>query len=228
MEIWNKNDDFRKEYVRCNTRSTLRRLRTLDGRSLGPDEEPPVIPYIKNERVAKNNSMAPISTQEKEKQVVIVEAEKPDRTAAKIEEQENKKTETKKPAKYASLGNDPTAISGWVEIEEEREEEKKLTKEEVELARKAEELRKEEEAAKLKEQRRLEEKAKAKEAVERKKRIAEKAQARAAIRAQKEAEEKQKVNFKFPSSLHFGCSCIERLISVLVCVFVCGEFHWRE
>ncbi|KAH7523349.1 uncharacterized protein LOC107416050 [Ziziphus jujuba] len=192
MELWNRNDDFRKEYIRCNTRSTLRRLGTLDGRSLGPDEEPPVIPYIVHERVAKNNSVAPISTQEQEKQVVIVEAEKPDKSAAKIEERENQKAKTKKPAKHASLGNGPPAISGWIEIEEAREEEKKLTKEEAELARKAEELRKEEEAAKLKEQRRLEEKAKAKEALERKKRIAEKAQARAAIRAQKEAEQKQK------------------------------------
>ncbi|GLT61143.1 hypothetical protein SLA2020_338680 [Shorea laevis] len=55
MELWNKDDEFRKEYIRCNTRSTLRRLRTLDGRSLGPDEEPPLIPYFVNERVAKNS-----------------------------------------------------------------------------------------------------------------------------------------------------------------------------
>lgn len=195
MEIWNKDDDFRKEYVRCNTRSTLRRLRTLDGRSLGPDEEPPVISYMVNDRLKKNNSVAPTSTLEQEKQVAPVKAEIPDKSAAKVEERENKKAKTKNPAKHASSGNGPTTISGWVEVEEEKVEEKKLTKEEEELARKAEELRKEEAAAKLKEQRRLEEKVKAKEAQDRKKRYAEKSQVRAAIKAQKEAEEKQKVKF---------------------------------
>ncbi|KAI4317066.1 hypothetical protein L6164_024976 [Bauhinia variegata] len=39
MGLWNQNDEFRREYVKSNTRSTLRRLKTLDGRSLGPDEE---------------------------------------------------------------------------------------------------------------------------------------------------------------------------------------------
>ncbi|KAF3446951.1 hypothetical protein FNV43_RR12131 [Rhamnella rubrinervis] len=192
MEIWNKDDDFRKEYVRYNTRSTLRRLRTLDGRSLGPDEEPPVMSHMVNDRLKKNNSVAPISTLEQEKQVAPVKAEIPDKPEAKVEGGENKKAKTKNPAKHASSGNGLTTISGLVEVEEEGEEEKKLIKEEEELARKAEELRKEEAAAKLKEQRRLEEKAKAKEALERKKRIAEKTQARAAIKAQKEAEEKQK------------------------------------
>lgn len=40
MEPWNKNDEFRMKYVKCNIRSTLRRFRTVDGRSLDPDEEP--------------------------------------------------------------------------------------------------------------------------------------------------------------------------------------------
>ncbi|PPR96747.1 hypothetical protein GOBAR_AA23923 [Gossypium barbadense] len=44
MDLWKNNDAFQKEYVRCNERSTLWRLRTLDGRSLGPGEVPPVIP----------------------------------------------------------------------------------------------------------------------------------------------------------------------------------------
>ncbi|XAR64301.1 hypothetical protein NMG60_11024583 [Bertholletia excelsa] len=38
MELWNKNDKFRDEYIRCNTRSTIRRFGTIDGRALGPDE----------------------------------------------------------------------------------------------------------------------------------------------------------------------------------------------
>ncbi|KAK9270106.1 hypothetical protein L1049_025680 [Liquidambar formosana] len=59
MELWNKNDEFRKDYLRCNIRSTLRRLRTLDGRSLGPDEEPPILPKFVNGRVIKKSLYAP-------------------------------------------------------------------------------------------------------------------------------------------------------------------------
>ncbi|KAL7154438.1 hypothetical protein ABFS83_03G002600 [Erythranthe nasuta] len=43
MKLWNKDDEFRREYVRFNGRSTITRLETLDGRSLGPDEVPPVL-----------------------------------------------------------------------------------------------------------------------------------------------------------------------------------------
>lgn len=195
MELWNKDDEFRKEYIRCNTRSTLRRLRTLDGRSLGPDEEPPQIPYFVHERVAKDNSVSLQSAVVQEKQNVQVEAEKVmEKPIAKAVEQKNEATKSKKPVKPAPLGNGLATISGRDEIEEAREEEHKLTKEEEELARKAEELRREEEAAKLREQQLLEEKAKAKEALERKKRNAEKAQARALLKAQRQAEQKEKVN----------------------------------
>ncbi|XP_075651152.1 uncharacterized protein LOC142621698 [Castanea sativa] len=206
MELWNKNDEFRKQYIRCNTRSTLRRLRTLDGRSLGPNEEPPLIPTVSyeratkdNSRVTKDNSVSLLSAVEQEKpveqekQVVQVESEKvKEKSIEKTIEQKNQTTKSKKPVKPDLLGNGLATVSGRDEIEEAREEESKLTKEEEELARKVEELRREEEAAKLKEQRKLEEKNKAKEALERKKRNAEKAQARAMLRAQKEAEQKEK------------------------------------
>lgn len=208
MELWNRNDDFRREYMIYNTRSTLRRLRTLDGRSLGPDEEPPVIPdaIVINNRATKDNSVSLTKMPEQEKQDVPTKAEKldVDKSSAKVVGRENQTAKTKKPAKLASLsgtrhvtisGEDERKEEAREEKEEEEEEQPRRSKEEEELARKAEELRKEEEAAKLKEQRKLEERAKAKEAMERKKRIAEKAQARAAIRAQKEAEEKEKVNF---------------------------------
>ncbi|KAJ9673205.1 hypothetical protein PVL29_023047 [Vitis rotundifolia] len=199
MELWNNNDEFRKEYIRCNTRSTLRRLRTLDGRSLGPDEEPPVLPNSFNERIGrslfaptKDSSVLIVSTVEQEKQMVTAEAESADdKSVVKMTNQKNRTAKNKNPAKPAT-GAVSATISGRDEIEETKEEEHKQTKEEEELARKAEELRKEEEAAKLKEQLRLEEKAKAKEALERKKRNAEKAQARAELRAQKEAEQKQR------------------------------------
>ncbi|XP_048430843.1 calponin homology domain-containing protein DDB_G0272472 [Pyrus x bretschneideri] len=191
MELWNNNDDFRKEYLRCNNRSTLRRLRTSDGRSLGPDEEPPVIPDIV--RATKNNLATVVSTPEQPKQVAPEEAEQPDDISSmKVVQQKNEIAKMKKPVKSASSEIIPETASERNNFEEEKVEVPKLTKEEEELARKTEELRKEEAEARLREQRRLEEKAKAKEAQERKKRIAEKAQARAAIRAQKEAEEKEK------------------------------------
>ena len=208
MELWNKDDEFRKEYIKCNVRSTLRRLRTLDGRSLGPDEEPPLIPYFVNEMVVKDN---PVSLQlaaerekQREKQNVQVEAKKVmEKPIAKAVEQKNEATKSKKPVKPAPLGNGLAIISGRDEIEEAREEEHRLTKEEEESARKAEELRREEEAAKLREQQLLEEKAKAKEALERKKRNAEKAQARALLKAQRAAEQKEKVNSTNVPNFHY-------------------------
>ncbi|KAK4860069.1 hypothetical protein QYF36_016886 [Acer negundo] len=201
LEMWNNNDEFRKEYVRCNINSTLRRLKTLDGRSLGPNEEPPVIRSAVINRVARNISASQISTvkEQKPEQVVPVKAEKENKSVAKVVVQKDQAAKSERRAKPAHLENGSATVSGRNEIEEAREEEPKRTKEEEELdrkteelARKAEELRKKEEAAKLKEQHRLEEKVKAKEALERKKRIAEKAQARAVLRAQKEAEQKEK------------------------------------
>ncbi|XP_065882083.1 uncharacterized protein [Euphorbia lathyris] len=193
MELWNSNDEFRKDYYRCNIRSTLRRLRTLDGRSLGPDEEPLVIPYV-NERAVKENTITSISTLEEENKVAPAKTEKDHKSPEKSGDQIKPTAESKKPAKPAPSGNVSAVVSQRNEIEEapQQEDENKPTKEEAELIRKAEELRKEQEAAMLREQRRMEEKAKAKEAMERKKRNADKAQARAALRAQKEAEQKEK------------------------------------
>lgn len=194
MELWNENDEFRKEYIRCNTRSTLRRLRTLDGRSLGPDEEPPLIPNVVKERVAMGNTLSLPSLQP-EKHIVQVETvEVKGKVVPDAVEQKKQTTKSKKPVKLSPLGNGLATVSGRDEIEEVREEEPKLTKQEEELARKREELRREEEATKSREQQLLEEKVKAKEALERKKRNAEKAHAKAMLRAQKEAEEKEKVN----------------------------------
>nr|KJB13687.1 hypothetical protein B456_002G089100 [Gossypium raimondii] len=196
MELWNNNDEFRKEYIRCNTRSTLRRLRTLDGRALGPDEEAPVIPAIPkvvNERVAKDQTVSSSTLEERtQEKTAPAKAEiakaKP---AAKSMEQKNLTSKSEKPVKSVPPASGSTTASSRDKIEE-AEEKPKITKEEEEMARKAEESRKEEEAAKLREQRRLEEITKAKEALERKRRNAEKAQARAALRAQKEAEQKEK------------------------------------
>ncbi|GFQ00269.1 hypothetical protein PHJA_002170900 [Phtheirospermum japonicum] len=51
MELWNTNDEFRRDYVNSNTRSAIRRLGTLDGRSLGPGEKPTALPIYPRERV---------------------------------------------------------------------------------------------------------------------------------------------------------------------------------
>ncbi|XWS09796.1 hypothetical protein CRYUN_Cryun39dG0019900 [Craigia yunnanensis] len=192
-DLW-KNDEFRKEYMRCNVRSTLRRLRTIDGRALGPDEEPPVIPQVINDRAAKDHAVSSSILEERtQEKVALAKAENAnDKPVAKAVEQKNLTSKSEKSLKSVPPATGSTTASSRDKIEEAGEEKPKRTKEEEEVARKAEELRKEEEAAKTREQHRLEEIAKAKEALERKRRIAEKAQARAALRAQKEAEQKEK------------------------------------
>ncbi|XP_050235412.1 uncharacterized protein LOC126684035 [Mercurialis annua] len=193
MELWNGNDEFRKEYERCNRRSTLRRFRTLDGRSLGPDEDPPVIPNFVNERLAENNVIPSISALQEEKITAPVKNENKDAiSVSKVRGQNDAAVKSEKPVKHATLGKGLATVSGRVEVEKADTEEHKLTKEEEELARKAEDVRKKEEAAMLREQRLLDEKIKAKEAMERKKRNADKARARAELKARKEAEQKEK------------------------------------
>lgn len=202
MQLWNQNDEFRREYVRCNTRSTLRRLRTLDGRSLGADEEPPVIPSVFNERASRDSTSSLNSTLGQPKKAgssEIVNLE--DKPVSEVSVQRSLPTKTKKPLKSPPVENSVVMVSSLDEVEDVREEPTR-TKEEEELMLKAEEVRKEEEAAKLKEKRRIEEIAKAKEAMLRKKRNADNAQQRAAIKAQKEAEQKEKVTI---------CLCIPHL-----------------
>lgn len=196
MELWNKNDDFRRDYVRCNTRSTLRRLQTLDGRSLGPDEEPPVIPNVITVRASKNISVVSQSTLEQEKKPPSTESviikEEPVSKVVVQKTETSQTTKAKNPTKPSPLEK---TVARWGDEsdEEVKNEEPVRTKEEEELLLKAEKAKKEEEEAMLKEKRRLEEIEKAKEAQQRKKRNAEKAQQRAALKAQKEAEQKEKV-----------------------------------
>ncbi|XP_040966949.1 proton pump-interactor 1-like [Gossypium hirsutum] len=167
MDLWNNNYAFRKEYVRCNEGSTLWRLRTLDGRSLGPGEVPPVIPLAVNGRAVMDHTMSGLTLEGRTQEEVAVEkAEKV--LAAKVVAQ-------KKFSKSAPPESVSAIASNGDKIEEAEEEKPGRTREEEESDRKAEELRKEEEADKIKEQRQLEEIAKAKEALERKRRKAEKA-----------------------------------------------------
>ncbi|KAK9698897.1 hypothetical protein RND81_08G138900 [Saponaria officinalis] len=188
MEMWNKNDEFRKEYIQCNMRRTVWKFGTLDGTRLGINEVPPSFGNVSDNRVktpTKVDSATARATMERD---LPVEAKTTDDKSSKKVEQ--KKAPPVKPVEAISK-NSSAKAPVIIEIEEVKEE-PKLTKEEEELARKAEQLRKEEEAVRLREQRRLEEKAKAEEALERKRRNALKAQARAEFKARKEAEEKEK------------------------------------
>ncbi|MCD7454807.1 hypothetical protein HAX54_026101 [Datura stramonium] len=192
MELWNKNDEFRKDYIRCNIRSTVRRFGTLDGRTLGPDEEPAVLPSYRVERVNrlvasvdKVNSVSQPPISQQEKQVLVLKDEiKDDNIVLQAAEGMNQVEKTKEARKPIQRERST--------VDEPKEAEHLQTAQELEAARKEEELRKREEEARLKEQRRLEEITKAKEALERKKRNAEKAQLRAELRAQKEEEQRLK------------------------------------
>ncbi|KAL3514910.1 hypothetical protein ACH5RR_027627 [Cinchona calisaya] len=200
MDLWNKNYQFRKEYVKCNTRSTLRRLGTLDGHSLGPDEDPPALTNYGVERINRlvSNSMntSPVlQTQilkQENRTKHIEDVCRDDSANVKEVEVKSQPAHSREPVKPIK-GDGCATISGrGISDDEINGKEQMPTKEELELARKAEELWKLEAAAKLREQCRLEEKTKALEALERKKRIAEKAQMRAELRAQKEAELREK------------------------------------
>ncbi|KAL8224196.1 hypothetical protein R6Q57_019671 [Mikania cordata] len=205
MEEWNNNDEFRKEYIsRCNMNAS-RRQRAWDGGPLIPDDMAPVRPDILNENV-DNGSVSlpgevkslPVVLPVKENKIVSIpstENRHTDSNNRSIEDvlgQTSQTFKTNGVAKPMALASDVVAVVTELAVDNKIEEENALTKVEIELAKKAEELRKEDIAAMLKERRRLEEKAKAIEALERKKRIAEKAQIRAELRARKEAEQKEK------------------------------------
>ncbi|XP_077216201.1 uncharacterized protein LOC143850820 [Tasmannia lanceolata] len=205
MELWNKNDEFRNEYIKHNVFSTVRRLKTLDGRSLGPDEEPPMLRNPAMEKIdsarltsAKINAALSSSSDTMKEKSIAEPPQKVDLKPTVDTAQKNPSAKSKKTPKPSGETGSAT-VSSRVETEEEieketkrREEEEELVRKEKELARKEEELRKQEAEIKLKEQRRLEEKSKAKEAEERKRRNAEKAKTRAELRAQREAELKEK------------------------------------
>lgn len=197
MELWNTNDKFRKEYISFNTRSTVRRFGTLDGRSLGPDEEPIVLPNYVDERVHRVVSTPPkvdlVSQIPLETKLeVTVEKETLAYLSSKNTMENKNLTVKNKKAAEPVIANGLATVNS-LDAPDEVKEEPAKSKEEIELDRKAEELRKKEAEAKLKEERRLEGLAKANEARERKKRQAEKIQLRAELKARKEAEEKEKV-----------------------------------
>jgi hypothetical protein len=212
MEMWNENEDFRKQYVEANKFSTLRRLGTLDGRKLGPDEDPPVIPSRRPTNASPLTASSPDVPTLTSVPAPVLAA--PASVPAKEESfpvlpspQISKRAKSKASGSSAQNGNNAVSASEAEDIKQTEKEKARLVEEQLELARKAEELaRKEEElrkerAAAEKERLRLEQKAKAKEAEERKRRKAEKEKERAEFKARKEAEEREKVQYV----LHFSC-----------------------
>ncbi|CAD6224381.1 unnamed protein product [Miscanthus lutarioriparius] len=207
MEMWNTNEDFRKQYVESNKVSTLKRLGTHDGRRLGPDEDPPVIPS------RRPSSIYPLSASSPEvptlasipAPVLAAPAAVPvkeDSFPVLAAPQTSKRGKSKASGSSAQIENNSVIVSEAEDLKQTLKEKARLLEEQLELARKAEELaRKEEELRKErdaaeKEQLRMEQKAKAKEAEERKRRKAEKDKERAEFKARKEAEEREKKKAK--------------------------------
>ncbi|KAJ6833087.1 trichohyalin [Iris pallida] len=217
MELWNNNDDFRKDYIKSNVNSTLRRLGTLDGRSLGPGEEAPIVsPYM--DRKPKSLSLpssnaetsAPLvaSGGKQEASALLVPSEgKQEKTEALATKQVTRtnhlvkstvkaKSITNEVVPTTSISPEPQKDEKETKLEElakkEEELQRKEEKSRKEMAAKEEEMRKEKAAAEMKEKLILEQKIKAKEAEERKRRKDEKARAKADYRSQKEAELKEK------------------------------------
>ncbi|XP_042400630.1 golgin subfamily B member 1-like [Zingiber officinale] len=201
MAMWNNDEEFRMQYVKSNMNSTLRRLRTADGRSLGPDEEPPVM-QTNQLRVTgsspqqnKISEIVPPSLGKKvetSKEVDLFPAPQAATNKPSVKQKKSAKPILKEVKEIVITGvpDEEIAIDDKASVLTKEEEE--LKKKAEELAKKEEELRKEKTAAGLKELHRLEQIAKFKEAEERKRRLAEKAQARAEFRAQKEAEQREK------------------------------------
>ncbi|XP_073031587.1 uncharacterized protein [Primulina eburnea] len=187
MKLWNGNGEFRNEYARFNARSTLRRLGTLDGRSLGPDEKPPNLPICDNKE--RNDKMVSIPANVDSISCQSVELKQQMSLENLVTDVQSMKTVTE--SKDQS-GNSLTDVSGREITDELQEEDSVKMREEAELTHKEEEIRRDEAEAKKKEELRLEQLAKAKERRENKKRHDEKVQMREELRAElKEKKEKK-------------------------------------
>ncbi|KAL5218048.1 hypothetical protein ABZP36_018732 [Zizania latifolia] len=210
IELWNKDDDFRRQYVESNNYSTLRRLGTSDGRALGPDEVPPEIPRNSN-RMRGNPSLFPVSSTHLSTSASEAMPATPASAVTTLKEesfpvlegpQNSKPSKPKVPGSSSSKEAPGTTMREHEDVENIVKEKMRRMEEELEIARQAAELAireeelRQEKAAAEKEQLRLEQKAKAKEAEERKRRKAEKAQERADFRLRKEAELMEKKKTK--------------------------------
>ncbi|KAK8964311.1 hypothetical protein KSP40_PGU016393 [Platanthera guangdongensis] len=175
LHLWNEDGDFRRQYIESNLKSTLRRFGTLDGRTIGLNEEAAVLPSCVPPPLSTRSLATPVKVQE--------ERPRSAREISRHELQAKKMVRLKQSSKSTTIENTPAIVSAKEEIVEE-----------VKLERNMEEV--EREALELKEKIRMEQKAKAKEAEERKRRKSEKALARAEYKAQKAAELREQKRVK--------------------------------
>ncbi|KAL2612997.1 hypothetical protein R1flu_024689 [Riccia fluitans] len=185
LDMWNNNDEFRANYIKSNERSTLKRLSTFDGRSLGPDEEPPLIPGDQEttaEARADAGSSPPNNSRKGEGQSKSHTKSPESKTSASVPTPDSNKKEADEGIASDSVSSGNLLPKKDTPAAAPASDASKAQKVEANLAAEAE----------LKEKRRQQEMAKAKEAEERKKKMAERAQSKALIRAQKDAEKKEK------------------------------------
>lgn len=151
MDRWNNHSEFREQYMKSNMYSTLKRLGTPDGRSLGPDESPPVLQFHRGRN--SNLFSAPSSNVGSSAPVFASEAKQENMTepsATKRVARSNQSALLKSSAKPFVVGGGTLAVSNG-ETAKQEEKKKKPKKEQEEQALKAEELtRKEEELRKEK------------------------------------------------------------------------------
>lgn len=199
FSLWNVDSKFRSEYVKANERSTVKRLETLDGRSLGPDEEPPLLlseidslsgslPKSSDNRPVVGLQAAALGARVKSSNVHNMEVKVSDGAADVPSNKSSKETDlglnlkdSENADKAHIIPTRPVIVKSAVGNSKSI---KKESQDDI--------LENETQAAELKERRRQEEMAKAKEAAERKKKRAEKAESKALMRAKKEAERKEK------------------------------------
>ncbi|KAI7740923.1 LOW QUALITY PROTEIN: hypothetical protein M8C21_033050, partial [Ambrosia artemisiifolia] len=160
MEQWNNNDEFRKEYISRCSMNASRRQRALDGGPLVPDDVAPVLTGNMNEKA--DNGL--VSTPDDVKSVPVVlpveegkivsstekhtDSNSNNRSIENVSGQKNQTLKAKGIAKPTGSRSDDVAVVTELAVDNKKEEENAPTKEEIELAKKAEELRKEEIAAK--------------------------------------------------------------------------------
>jgi hypothetical protein len=189
MHIWNNNAKFRAEYIKNNERSTVRRLETLDGRSLGPGEKLPqiadpdlIVPNsasVKQATEASSTKPSQVTVPKPPKETPVQKPAPLPTTAPVSKSTQVPKVELDVKQDAFHVKTDEPAVVKSRQIEPD--------------TRIEEDVGNEIDALELKEALRQEQIAKAKEAEERKKRRAEKSEQKAQLRAKKEAERKLKV-----------------------------------
>ncbi|KAK9716243.1 hypothetical protein RND81_06G220700 [Saponaria officinalis] len=115
MEMWNTNDEFRKQYIHCNTRRMLWKFGTFDDRQLGINEVPPSLGYVSDNRV-RTSAEVKTSTA-----VLTLQKDVPVDTKV-TEDKSSKKVERKKAAPTAEKNevvprNSLAKVSGSIELE---------------------------------------------------------------------------------------------------------------